>query len=61
MTAAFLCGESGILLATVKNSVAYLQSWSAKLKEDPKMVVNAAAAAQRAADYILNREFFNQN
>ena len=55
MTAAFLCGESGILPATVENSAAYLQSWSARLKEDKKMVINAAAAAQRAADYILNR------
>ena len=60
MTAAFLCGESGILPATVRNSVAYLQSWSAKLKEDPKMVVNAAASAQRAADYILTREYSKQ-
>jgi antirestriction protein ArdC len=61
MTAAFLCGESGILPATVENSVAYLQSWSAKFKEDSKMVVCAAAAAQRAADYILNRSFTEQN
>ncbi|KJS02661.1 MAG: hypothetical protein VR65_04825 [Desulfobulbaceae bacterium BRH_c16a] len=60
MTAAFLCGESGILPATVENSAAYLQSWSAKLKEDKKMVINAAAAAQRAADYILNRNFTEQ-
>ena len=61
MTAAFLCGESGILPATVENSVAYLQSWAAKFKEDSKMVVCAAAAAQRAADYILNRSFTEQN
>ena len=57
MTAAFLCGESGILPATVENSVAYLQSWSAKFKEDQKLIVNSAAAAQRAADYILHRNF----
>lgn len=60
MTAAFLCGEAGILPATVKNSVAYLQSWSAKIKEDNKLIINAAAAGQRAADYILNREFSDQ-
>lgn len=60
MTAAFLCGESGILPATVENSAAYLQSWSARLKEDKKMVINAAAAAQRAADYILNRNLTEQ-
>ncbi len=61
MTAAFLCGEAGILPATVENSVAYLQSWTAKFKEDSKMVVCAAAAAQKAADYILNRTFTEQN
>ena len=57
MSAAFLCGEAGILPATVENSVAYLQSWAKKFKEDVKMVVNAAASAQRATNYILNREF----
>ncbi len=61
MTAAFLCGEAGILPATVENSVAYLQSWTAKFKEDTRMVVCAAAAAQKAADYILNRTFAEQN
>ncbi len=61
MTAAFLCGESGILPATVENSVAYLQSWTAKFKEDQKLVVNAAAAAQKAADYILHRNFTQQD
>jgi len=55
MTASFLCGAAGILPATVKNSAAYLQVWAAKFKEDRKMVVCAAAAAQRAADYILER------
>lgn len=61
MTAAFLCGEAGVLPATVNNSVAYLQGWGAKLKDDTKMIINAAAAAQRAADYILNREYSEQN
>jgi antirestriction protein ArdC len=56
MTASFLCGEAGILPATIQNSASYLQSWAAKLKEDKKMVVCAAAAAQRAADYILVRQ-----
>lgn len=55
MTASFLCGEAGILPATVQNSAAYLQCWAAKFKEDKKMVVCAAAAAQKAADYILDR------
>jgi antirestriction protein ArdC len=56
MAASFLCGEAGILPATVQNSAAYLQCWAARFKEDRKMVVCAAAAAQRAADYILDRQ-----
>ncbi len=56
MSAAFLCGESGILPATIENSAAYLQSWSAKFKEDKKMVICAAASAQKAADLILGRQ-----
>ena len=57
MTASFLCGQAGILNATVNNSVAYLQSWKAKLKEDPKLFVHAAANAQKAADFILGATF----
>ena len=54
MTAAFLCGHCDIENKTLDNSAAYIKSWLRKLKDDPKMVVLAAAAAQRAADYILN-------
>ena len=55
MSAAFLCGEAGILPTTITNSAAYLQSWAAKFKENKKMVVCAAASAQKAADFILDR------
>jgi antirestriction protein ArdC len=37
------------------NQVAYVQSWLGKLRGDKRMVVAAAAQAQRAADYILVR------
>ena len=57
MTAAFLCGESGILQETIQQSASYIESWSSKFKEDTRMVICAAAAAQRATDYILNRKF----
>lgn len=36
------------------NSTAYIQGWSKKLKEQPKMIVYASAQAQKAIDYILN-------
>jgi antirestriction protein ArdC len=56
MTAAFLCGVAGIENATVLNSAAYIKGWLGALKNDRKMVVLAAAQAQRAADYILDRK-----
>ena len=36
-----------------KNSAAYIQSWLKSLKNDPKMIVNACARAEKAVDYIL--------
>ena len=59
MTAAFICGHCQIENKTIDNSAAYIQSWLGKLKNDSKLVVLAAAAAQKAADYILNRKFNN--
>ncbi len=57
MTAAFLCCEAGILQETIEQSASYIEGWSSKFKDDVKMVVCAAAAAQKASDYILNRKF----
>ena len=61
MGACFLCGESGILYYTMKNSAAYVQSWSKALvkemKEDPKFFLRACSAAQRATDFILGRVY----
>lgn len=54
MGAAFLCGESGILDTCVEQSAAYIQGWLRKLRDDRRLVVVAAAQAQKAADYILN-------
>ena len=53
MTAVFLCNGIG-LNATWDNSVAYLQNWLKSLQNDPKMLLQAAGRAQKAADYILN-------
>lgn len=50
--AAMLCGVAGIENSTLENSAAYIKSWLGKLKDDPKLVVHAAGAAQKAADYI---------
>lgn len=56
MTAAFLCAEAGIETRIIENSAAYIKGWSSKLKENKKMVVEAAQKAQKAADYILGRK-----
>jgi antirestriction protein ArdC len=52
MGSAMLCGIAGIGQATISNSAAYLQSWIKRLKADSRLVVSAASAAQKAADYI---------
>ena len=54
--ASFLAGEAGIVRTVENNSAAYLRSWAAKLKDDPKIVVYAAQRAQKAADMVLGRE-----
>ena len=57
MTAAFLCGEAAIVPATVGVSASYLAGWIEVLKGDKRLVVTAAAQAQKAADMILGRTF----
>jgi antirestriction protein ArdC len=54
MGAAFLCAFSGIE-NTIPASASYIQAWLGKLKEDAKLVVYAAAQAQKAADFILGK------
>jgi antirestriction protein ArdC len=52
---AMLCAEAGIFQETVGNSAAYIASWLTKLENDNRLVVHAAAKAQKAADWILGR------
>jgi len=58
MSAAFLCGEIGIIPATLDNSAAYIKSWlrALKSKDNKNMVITAASAAQKAVDFILDRK-----
>jgi antirestriction protein ArdC len=53
MGSAFLCAHAGIIPATVSQSAAYIRGWLKALQNDKRLVVYAAASAQRAADYIL--------
>jgi antirestriction protein ArdC len=57
MGSAFLCAEAGIATPTIiENQAAYLRSWLKVLRSDKKLVVLAAAQAQKAADLILDRK-----
>lgn len=53
MGAAFLSAKAGISMATEQNSAAYIQGWLKVLKGDPRLVIQAASQAQKAADLIL--------
>ena len=53
MGAAFLSGRAGIEHATIDASASYLDHWIRKLEGDPKLAVQAAGAAQKAADFVL--------
>jgi len=55
--ASFLSGVAEFEDAGGDQSAAYLSGWIGKLKEQPKLIVQAAAQAQKAADLILGTTF----
>ena len=55
MGAAFLSGHCGIEKQTIDNTASYLAGWLRVLRQDSRLVVTAAAQAQKAADYILGK------
>ena len=55
--AAFLCGQAEISERMIDNSAAYVAEWLKRMKDDKKLIVHAAAQAQRAADFVLGRQF----
>jgi antirestriction protein ArdC len=55
--ASMLAGLAGLEGAAGEQSAAYVAGWLRKLKDDRKLVVQAAAAAQRAADRIVGETF----
>jgi antirestriction protein ArdC len=56
MGAAFLCGQAARAERTLDNSAAYIGAWLARLKDDRRLVVQAATQAQKAADFILGKQ-----
>jgi len=53
MGSAFLCGHAEIIERTLDASAAYIKHWLERIKEDKTLIVQAAAQAQKAADFIL--------
>jgi antirestriction protein ArdC len=54
-TAALVCAVMGIENdSQVDNTEAYLRNWLKKLRDEPKLLVQAAGKAQKAADFILS-------
>lgn len=62
MGASFLCSSVNIDYdSIIENNAAYLAGWLKVLKEDSKFIFKAAAEAQKAVDYILNRRQVNSD
>jgi antirestriction protein ArdC len=57
MGASYLSATAGTLHGTVNNSASYIASWLERLRNDRKLVVTAAAAAQKATDFILGKVY----
>lgn len=56
MGAAFLCALAGIANThSERNSTAYIQNWIRELESDNRLVLQAAAAAQKAVDLITGQ------
>jgi len=56
LCASMLCAESGIEQSTINNSAAYIQGWLRVLRNDKKILLHAAANANRAKSYILGKD-----
>lgn len=59
MGAAMLSGEAGIENVTIQNSASYIAGWLKRLQDDRRLIVIAAAQAQKAVDHILGRSYQN--
>lgn len=52
MGAAFACHRFGLLEEERENSAAYIASWLRVLQDDPKMIIQASSAAEKAYSLI---------
>jgi antirestriction protein ArdC len=58
--AAFLCAAAGISPPTIEQSAAYIDGWRRKLRDDKRLVIQAAGQGQRGADHIRGLSFENE-
>jgi antirestriction protein ArdC len=54
--AAFLCADLGLELEPRADHASYIASWIKALKDDRRFIFTAAAHAQRAADFLHQRQ-----
>lgn len=54
--AAFLCADLGLELTPRPDHASYIESWLQVLKDDRRFIFTAAAHAQRAADFLHQRQ-----
>lgn len=57
MGASYLAAVAGIDNVTIENSTSYLQGWLHALRKDSKLLIKAAAQAQKAVDYLLQTKY----
>ena len=59
MGSAFLCGLAGIgeTGGLIQNAAAYVAGWLKALRDDKKLVIQAAGQAQRAVDFICGTTY----
>ena len=55
LTAAFLSAHFGMIDGSIEQHASYLDSWLKVLKEDKCAIFQAASAAQKAYDYLLDK------
>lgn len=56
-TSAFLCSEATVDPGVIENQASYIHGWKRAIKADHKLVVMAAARAQKAADMVLGQQW----
>jgi antirestriction protein ArdC len=52
---AFLSAECGINQDNLPQHAAYIAGWRKRLEDDPKLIIQAASKAQRAANWVLGK------